>query len=162
MGTNDVSTKDVSTKGEAAPAAPGAKPALPKLEDFPVRCFDTVRFGDTDKIGHVNNAVFSTFLETGRTAMLLGPHEPAAPQGFSFVIVRLELDFRAEILWPGQVDIGTRVSSLGRSSVGITQGLFQNGQCVATAETVLVLFDPVSRRAAELPPSSRDILSRCM
>lgn len=141
---------------------PPAKAPLPVLDDFPLKSFDTIRFGDTDKQGHVNNAVFSSYLETGRSQMLIGPGHRAAPEGFAFVIVRLVLDYRAEIIWPGTVEIGTRVSSLGRSSVGIVQGLFQDGACVATAETVLVLFDPVSRRAAELPPESRDFLARYM
>jgi len=141
---------------------PAAKPPLPTLDEFPARTFDTIRFGDTDKLGHVNNAVFSSFLETGRSQMLIGPGERAAPEGFSFVIVRLELDYRAEILWPGRVEIGTRISALGRSSVGITQALFQGETCAATAQTVLVLFEPKARRAAELPPQTRAFLSRFM
>jgi acyl-CoA thioester hydrolase len=143
-------------------APPPGKAPLPTLDDFPLRSFDTIRFGDTDRQGHVNNAVFSSYLETGRSQMLIGPGHRAAPDGFSFVIVRLVLDYRAEITWPGTVEIGSRVSNLGRSSVGIVQGLFQDGACVATADTVLVLFDPVSRRAAELPPDSRAFLSRYM
>ncbi len=42
------------------------KKELPRLEEFPLRTSDKVRYGDTDRQGHVNNAVFSTFLETGR------------------------------------------------------------------------------------------------
>lgn len=143
-------------------AAPPGRPPLPTLSDFPLKTFDTIRFGDTDQQGHVNNAVFSSYLETGRSQMLIGPGHRAAPAGLSFVIVRLVLDYRAEITWPGTVDIGTRISRLGRSSVDIVQGLFQDGVCVATADTVLVLFDPVSRRAAELPPESREFLARYM
>ncbi|MFG1297462.1 MULTISPECIES: acyl-CoA thioesterase [Xanthobacter] len=145
-----------------APSSPPEKAPLPTLDDFPLKSFDTIRFGDTDKQGHVNNAVFSSYLESGRSQMLLGPGHSAAPEGFAFVIVRLVLDYRAEIIWPGTVDIGTRVSNLGRSSVGIVQGLFQDGKCVATADTVLVLFDPQTRRAAELPPESRAFLSQYM
>lgn len=139
-----------------------AKPPLPTLDQFPARARDTVRFGDTDKLGHVNNAVFSSFLETGRAALLLGPDARVAPAGTAFVIVRLELDFRAELLWPGEVDIGSRVSSIGRSSFGMSQALFQNGVCAATAETVLVLFDTKERRGTLLPPESREILARYM
>lgn len=35
------------------------------LEDFPLRTYDKIRYADTDQQGHVNNAVFATFLETG-------------------------------------------------------------------------------------------------
>ncbi|MGR7995953.1 MULTISPECIES: acyl-CoA thioesterase [unclassified Xanthobacter] len=138
------------------------KPPLPRLDAFPVRTRDTVRFADTDKLGHVNNAVFSTFLETGRASMLLGPGVEVAPAGTSFVIVRLELDFRAELMWPGEVEIGTRIATVGRSSIGLSQALFQNGVCAATAQTVLVLFDTRARAATPLPPESRALLERYM
>ena len=36
------------------------------LDQFPLRTRDKLRYADTDRQGHVNNAVFATFLETGR------------------------------------------------------------------------------------------------
>ncbi|MCG5236505.1 acyl-CoA thioesterase [Xanthobacter oligotrophicus] len=134
------------------------KPPLPVLDDFPVKASDTIRYGDTDKLGHVNNAVFSTFLETGRTRLLLDAPHKVAPEGAGFVIARLVLDYRAEMHWPGQVEIGTGVLSVGRSSVSIKQALFQNGVCTATAETVVVLFDTTHRRPLPLPDASRAVL----
>ncbi|MFG1375625.1 acyl-CoA thioesterase [Xanthobacter autotrophicus] len=134
------------------------KPPLPVLDDFPVKARDTIRYGDTDKLGHVNNAVFSTFLETGRTRLLLDSREKVAPEGAGFVIARLVLDYRAEMHWPGEVEIGTGVLSVGRSSVAVKQALFQNGVCTATAETVVVLFDTTHRRPLPLPDTSRAIL----
>lgn len=128
---------------------------LPVLDDFPITARDTIRYGDTDKLGHVNNAVFSTYLETGRTRLLLDAAHPIAPEGAGFVIARLVLDYLAEIHWPGEVDIGTGVLSVGRSSMTLTQALFQNGRCVATAQTVIVLFDLAQRRPLPLPQESR-------
>ena len=37
-----------------------------KLEAFPYQTHDKVRYGDTDRQGHINNIHFSEFLETGR------------------------------------------------------------------------------------------------
>src|SRR5882762_5091599 len=81
-----------------------------RLEDYPLRTFDTVRYGDTDRQGHVNNAAFATFCETGRVTFFFQGSQPLPPPGTSFVIARLILDFRAELAWPGTVDIGTRVT----------------------------------------------------
>lgn len=131
------------------------KPPLPRLADFPVIAMDTIRYGDTDKIGHVNNAVFSTFLETGRTRMLWQGATPVAPQGASFVLARLVLDYRAEMLWPGEAHIGTGVLAVGNSSMTLAQAIFQGDLCTATAETVLVLFDTVTRRPLPLPEETR-------
>jgi len=122
-----------------------------RLEDYPFRTADTIRYGDTDRQGHVNNAAFATFCETGRVAFLFPAEQPLASPGTSFVIARLLLDFLAEITWPGTVDIGTRVTKVGRSSFTLAQGLFQKGRCVATAESVVVLVDDATRKSTPLP-----------
>jgi acyl-CoA thioester hydrolase len=56
-----------------------------KLNDFPLQTFDKVRYADTDRQGHVNNAVFATFLETGRVEVLYNPEYPLLSEGSSFV-----------------------------------------------------------------------------
>lgn len=117
---------------------------------------ETCRYGDTDRQGHVNNAVFSTFCESGRVALLADGSDTPGPPGCAFVIVRLALDFRAELLWGDVVDIGTTVLRVGRSSLTLGQGLFRGEQCVATAESVLVLIDEATRRATPLPKALRD------
>jgi acyl-CoA thioester hydrolase len=135
--------------------------APPRPEDYPRHSQDKLRYGDTDRLGHVNNAAFSTFLETGRVELL---HDPAAPlnaPGCSVVIVRLEIDYVAEILWPGKVDIATRVASVGRSSVRLDQALFQDGRHVASAESVVVHVDLAARRSSPLPPASVAALEAC-
>lgn len=122
--------------------------------DFPRHSYDKLRYADTDKLGHVNNAAFSTFFETGRVELL---HDPAAPlhgPGGGFVIARVTIDYVAEILWPGKVDIATRVAYVGRSSVRLEQALFQDGRHVASAESVIVHIDLAARRSSPLPPAS--------
>lgn len=126
------------------------RPALPALESYPLRAVDTVRYGDTDRQGHVNNAVFATFCETGRTSLLYDPDNPMAPPGTAFVIARLVIDFRGEINWPGQVEIGTRVTRIGRTSFTVGQALFHRQKCVATAEGVVVLMDEATRKSRPL------------
>ncbi|WP_159953119.1 thioesterase family protein [Rhizobium sp. 18065] len=120
---------------------------LPRLDDFPCRSYDKLRYGDTDRQGHVNNAVFATFLETGRVEMIYASDEPLLEDGFSFVVAKLEINYLAEILWPGTVDIGTRIVKVGRSSVTMQQAVFQNGVCCASAETVVVHFDQATRKS---------------
>lgn len=128
------------------------------LEDFPSKTFDKIRYGDTDRQGHVNNAVFSTFLETGRVEIIYNANLPIIPEGSSFVIVSLKLDFFQEMTWPGQVDIGTGVLKMGTSSITLWQRLFQQGNCVAEAETVIVQVDNASKRSAPLSDSARQAL----
>ena len=92
--------------------------------DFPLVTTCRLRYADTDRQGHVNNAVFAEMLEVGRTELLYDPASPLAAPGCAFVIARLTLDFRAELTWPGDVVIGTKVASLG---LRIRQGRSYHG-----------------------------------
>ncbi len=102
---------------------------------------------------------FSSFLETGRVEILYNPESPILAEGESFVIASLKLDFKREITWPGQVDIGTEIRRIGNSSITIYQQLFQYGQCVAEAETVIVQVDNDSGRAVPLSDQAKEKLS---
>lgn len=130
----------------------------PRLEDFPLRSFDKLRYGDTDRQGHVNNAVFTTLLETGRVEFIYGGGEPMQDAGCSFVIARLELDYVAEILWPGQVQTGSRIRSVGRSSIHLEQAIFQGERLVARALSILVQVGDTSRKSQPFSPALLDRL----
>lgn len=124
-----------------------------RIEDFPVRTTDKLRYRDTDRQGHVNNAVFSTFLETGRVEFFHA-HE-LADEGAAFVIARMELDFLAEVTWPGEVVIGTAVLEIGKSSFKLVQRVFQDGAPVAGAVTVIVQMNEATRRSLPLGEEAR-------
>lgn len=125
---------------------------------YPLWARDMARYGDTDSNGHLNNAVFSTYLETGRITFLLDPRAPLAPPGCGFAIVRLVMDYRAEMHWGGEVEIGTGVLRIGRSSFSLAQAIFQDGACTATAESVMVLMDLTARKAAPVEGALRAAL----
>src|SRR5947209_4745635 len=86
---------------------------------------DKLRYSDTDRQGHVNNAVFATFFETGRVSFIHDRELGLKSEGCEFVVARLVIDFRAELFYPGVVDIGTRVLRVGRSSFTVGQGVFK-------------------------------------
>lgn len=133
-----------------------------RIDGFPLRAAEKIRYADMDRQGHVNNAVFATFLETGRVELLYDPQAPLAGSGTAFVAARLTVDFRAELVWPGEVLIGTRVAAIGRSSFRLEQALFQDGKCAATGETVLVLIDEATRRSTPLPADAVERLQKLL
>lgn len=136
--------------------------ALTARATFPIWAQDKLRYGDTDRQGHVNNAVFSTFFETGRVSLLLDPADSLIPPGCSFVIARITIDYRREIHWPGLIDIGSGLLSLGRSSFVIGQGAFKGEDCVATAESVLVMLDQKTGKSTPLTGTLRTRLAQLM
>ena len=73
-----------------------------------------VRWRDVDALGHVNHAVFLTYLEEGRDAFytrMLGS-DPI------YVVARLEVDLRAEVGYPDRrVTVRIEVERLGTTSL---------------------------------------------
>lgn len=126
-----------------------------RLSDYPYQTYDKVRYRDTDRQGHVNNAVFAQFLETGRVEILYNPDHPLHDNGCIFVIVSANTNLISEINWPGIVDIGTGIVSIGQSSIGIVQGLYQHGQCVAISATTIVQMDETTRKSKVLSDSTK-------
>ncbi|MRG87571.1 acyl-CoA thioesterase [Salinibacillus xinjiangensis] len=131
----------------------------PNYEDFPLKSYDKIRYRDTDRQGHVNNALFSTFLETGRTELLY-VNMRLNPENASFVIANKNLDLLSEIQWPGIVEIGTAIRRIGNSSVSLFQGLYQNGKLVALADTVIVQMNEKTRKPQPLSVETREELKQ--
>jgi len=132
------------------------------VESFPARTYDKLRYGDTDRQGHINNAVFATLFETGRVSVFHDPAQPILQPGRSFVLARIIIDYKAELFWPGNVEIGTAVKAIGNSSVTFVQALFQAGKCAATAECVVVQVDGATRRSAPLDEAAKARLAALM
>ena len=117
---------------------------------FPFVTFDKVRYGDTDRQGHVNNAVFATFFETGRVEMLYQPSHQFLSDDCSFVVAKSTIELIAEIHWPGQVDVGTGITRIGNSSLVIAANLYQHGQLVATSETIVVQVSNITKTSTPI------------
>jgi acyl-CoA thioester hydrolase len=135
---------------------PSARPrkAPPQLADFPHRVTEIIRFGDIDAQGHVNNAVFATYFESGRVALFRDPDLGIGIENATYVLVRQEIDFLRELRWPGDVVVGTALAELGRSSFTVAQGVFAGEECAAAARATLVMLDTTTRRSRPLPPEA--------
>jgi acyl-CoA thioester hydrolase len=130
--------------------APADLNANPRLEDFPYRLSDNVRFADLDPNQHVNNAVYATYFETGRVTLMKDRSLGLTPERLAWIMVRLDIHFRAELKWPGIIEMGLGVSKFGRTSVTFDQVVFCEGKCVASSQSVSVLIDELTRRPVPL------------
>ena len=67
------------------------------------------------------------------------------------MVARLDVTFLRELHWPGEVEIGTAMVELGRSSYTFLQAIFSNGECASTARATMVMIDSATRKARPLP-----------
>jgi acyl-CoA thioester hydrolase len=130
--------------------APARLDSTPRLEDFPYRLTDNVRFADLDPNQHVNNAVYATYFETGRVTLMKDRSYGLMPDGFTWIMVRLDMHFRSELRWPGTIEMGLGVVKFGRTSVTFDQVVFSEDVCVASAQSVSVLLDEATRKPTAL------------
>jgi acyl-CoA thioester hydrolase len=137
--------------------APARLDQTPQLEDFPFRLTDNVRFADLDPNHHVNNAVYATYFETGRVGLMKDRSYGLIPPGLTWMMVRLDMHFRAELRWPGTIEMGLGVSKFGRTSVTFDQVVFSEGKCIASAQSVSVLIDETAHKPT---PLTQEIVSK--
>ena len=117
-----------------------------------------VRFRDTDAFGHVNNAVFFTYIELARVRYLidvLGLEEPF--ERMPLILARVELDFRSPIMFGENVEVETQVDRIGRSSIGMSHRLTAgaDGRLVGESQSVLVTYDYAAARPIPVPDEWR-------
>ncbi len=120
----------------------------------------TIRYSDQDAMGHVNNCAYAAYTEAGRTMFLGALLDPARHPGIDFILASVKIDYRAELHYPGTVDVGTRILRLGGKSMTLGSGLFREGVAVATAHSVNVFMDVATRATIAIPPDIRDRLER--
>jgi acyl-CoA thioester hydrolase len=127
------------------------------MDGFPFVHEETARFRDLDSMGHVNNAVYLTWIETARIEFMrdLGAFERPATDEMSMILARVELDFRSAVAFGEGVEIGVRVGRLGTKSFELEHALVSGGRTVAEARTVLVAYDYDSNSSKEIPAEWR-------
>ncbi len=130
------------------------------LSEFHLQAYDKIRYGDTDRQGHVNNAKFATFFETGRVEILYSQEDVILDENSSFVAASVKITFLREITWPGTVEVGTGIVRIGNSSIHLYQQLYQNGRCVAEAESVSVQISDKTGKSHPLTQEAKTTLER--
>jgi acyl-CoA thioester hydrolase len=128
---------------------------------YPTWTTDTIRYSDLDPNGHVNNGAINAYFEDGRVRFR-NEHLVSIGDDIltGFVLVSFSVRYLAQLHYPGNADIGTRVLRIGGSSYTLGQGLFEGERCVATAEVVTVRIDPETGRSAPLSDELRQALTR--
>jgi acyl-CoA thioester hydrolase len=119
-----------------------------------------VRWRDTDALGHVNHAVFLTYLEEGRDAFFVQAFggEP------DYVVARIEVDFRAEVRHPQRrVTVRLEVERLGTTSLTTRETILTpSGEVAAEARAVSVRWDRRARKPTPFTEAERAGLTAAM
>ncbi len=121
----------------------------------------TLRYSDQDPMGHVNNAAYLVYLEASRV-MFLRQFLDLGDESVDTVLARVTVDFLRETSFPGILQVGACLLSLGTKSVTSGYGVFRDGECLATSEAVNVFFDMASRSSTLPAPAVRAALEAAL
>src|SRR5213596_3295587 len=140
--------------------APGMRPGpsrsrarmLPPVEEIEI----AIRWRDVDNYGHVNNAVYLTYLEECRDRWV----RRTLGEDVGFVIVRVAIDFRRELsLEDGSVTVACSGTGYGRSSIRTAETIrAKAGWLAAESESVIVAHDAGSRTSRPITDRERSAL----
>jgi acyl-CoA thioester hydrolase len=116
-----------------------------------------VEFRDLDALGHVNNAVYLSYLETARIEYLREVLGLERLGDLSLVVARIEIDFRDAALLGERVEVGARVRRVGTKSFDMEhQVRAGEGRVAAEATSVLVAFDHERGEPVPVPAAWRE------
>lgn len=121
---------------------------------FPI----TVRFRDIDAMGHVNNAVYLTYLETARVDYMRNVAFLTATCNLSevgLILAEVSCQFKAPIFYGQPVEVGTRMAEMRNSSFLIEHRVDADGQLAALARGVVVHYDYQVGKSVHIPDEIR-------
>ena len=111
------------------------------LSDFPFHYELQTRWKDLDAFGHVNNAVFLSYIEDARITFF--KRWNLCNENRSIIMASAKIDYLRQIDHPSQLIVGERISRIGRKSFDIESAVFikDEADAVATSMVICVCFD---------------------
>ena len=127
-----------------------------------------VRFADCDPFGHVNNAVYLTYLEQARFGLwqrlwgLSRESALTAAGGAGLILARAECDYKAPATYGQTLDVRLGLAGMGRTSFTYDYEIVDaaDGTLMASARTVIVLYDYAAGKPVHIDDERRLQLSR--
>ncbi len=120
----------------------------------------TPRFRDIDSLGHVNNAVYLTYMEEARTQFYMKTANRKRLEELEFILASAKLDFRSPIAWGEIVLVRVWPTRIGTSSFTLRYEMRVKGEgrLVAEAESVQIAYDYAAKKSKPIPATFRRAL----
>ncbi|NTU81051.1 MAG: acyl-CoA thioesterase [Chloroflexales bacterium] len=131
------------------------------LAVFPYVHWEEVHFRDLDLLGHANNVVYASWLESARIRYYLDLMDlPLEEMGL--ILAELTLTYKSPAYFGDRLGIGVRVGTIGSKSFMMDHVIAREGDeaVIATAKTVLVSYDYKLGSTVSVPEEFRRRVAR--
>ncbi len=110
-----------------------------------------VRFRDIDMLGHVNNSVMFTYIETARVPFLAAVRgRDISLSDISYIVAHINCDFRKPVFYGQTVEVGTRITQVNRSSMKLEHRVEADGELAGEGYCILVHFDYAANKSTPI------------
>jgi acyl-CoA thioester hydrolase len=134
-----------------------------KPETFKATLPVQIRFNDIDALGHINNNVYFSFFDLGKTNYF----EVIKPTSVSWidgliVVAHIEVDFFSPIYYKENIAVDTKVVKLGDKSGVFRQQIrnIKNNEVKCRCESVFVTYDADTQASMHIPQVWREAISK--
>lgn len=131
------------------------------VQGFPFVCEQQVTFRDIDMLGHVNNAVYATYLENARLAYIYAAGGEAA-SSLPLILAELNITYKSPAFFRETLQIGARIQEIRNSSFVMESQIVEkeSQRLVALNRAIIVHYDYATQRPAPLPAEWRERFER--
>lgn len=132
------------------------------LAGFPCVRPIEVRFRDLDPLGHVNNAVYLSYFETGRIACFAAITGMTSLQELNMILAEVTVTYHAPALFGDRLELGMRVTRMGTKSFDMEYLLMRqpDGRRIASGRSVQVMYDYASAQTIPISDELRAQIAR--
>mgnify|MGYP001617796473 FL=1 len=115
------------------------------------------RFRDVDAMGHVNNAVYFSFMEQARTEYYLKIAGKRRLDEFEIILASATCNFRSPVSWGDTVVVQRAARARAESSFLLKYEIRvkEDGRLVADGESVQVAYDYRTKKSRPIPSEFR-------
>lgn len=125
------------------------------MENFNFTTPVEIRFRDVDSLGHVNNAVFITYMETARIKYMLNLIGSRYLSDLRMILAEVTCTYRSPAYWGETLEIGVRITEIGNKSFAMAYRMEDQAtrRLVATGSSVQVAYDYEAQSSIRVPDS---------
>lgn len=118
-----------------------------------------MRFADIDSFGHVNNIAQQSYFDLGKSALFQELWQvTGALKRIPAIMVSVQTDFLAQILMGEEIEVVTRIESIGEKSLTLAQSIVGEDKEYSRSRTVMVCFDAQTQQSVPVPDEWREFI----
>lgn len=112
-----------------------------------------LRSDDSDRFGHINNAVYFTFYDLGKTNYIEDVCADVDWEKEAIVVVDIHVSFKSQIYGTDHIAVQTAITSIGTKSFELLQQVIntETNEAKCVCRSIMVTYDLIEHISKPIP-----------